>query len=102
MSQSRLILANGATGNQGGSVVDALLRCEHQVRALTRKADSAAANQLRPLLDWHMSLFEPTPLLTPCRMSNLTRCVSTQIDNNHDINPTPFASHPQPPFSSIR
>ncbi|MFN8488304.1 MAG: NmrA/HSCARG family protein [Caldilineaceae bacterium] len=47
MSQSKLVLVTGATGNQGGSVVDALLRRGHQVRALTRKADSPAANQLR-------------------------------------------------------
>ncbi len=37
MSQSKLILVTGATGNQGGAVVQALLAQGHQVRALTRK-----------------------------------------------------------------
>ena len=47
MSQSKLVLVTGATGNQGGAVVEALLTRGHQVRALTRNATSPAANRLR-------------------------------------------------------
>jgi len=47
MSPSRLVLVTGATGSQGGSVVQALLEQGHQVRGMTRNADSPAAKQLR-------------------------------------------------------
>ena len=47
MSQSKLVLVTGATGNQGGAVVEALLTRGHQVRALTRSSASSAANRLR-------------------------------------------------------
>jgi nucleoside-diphosphate-sugar epimerase len=40
MSQSKLVLVTGATGNQGGACVDALLTRGHQVRALTRNSAS--------------------------------------------------------------
>jgi uncharacterized protein YbjT (DUF2867 family) len=45
--QSKHVLVTGATGSQGGAVVDALLRRGHQVRALTRNVDSPVADQLR-------------------------------------------------------
>jgi uncharacterized protein YbjT (DUF2867 family) len=47
MSPSKLVLVTGATGSQGGSVVQALLKKGHQVRGMTRNADSPAAKQLR-------------------------------------------------------
>ena len=47
MSQSKLVLVTGATGKQGGAVVEALLTRGHQVRALTRNSASSAANRLR-------------------------------------------------------
>src|SRR6266436_2221828 len=47
MAQSKLVLVTGATGKQGGAVVEALLTRGHQVRALTRNAASPAANRLR-------------------------------------------------------
>ena len=47
MSQSKLVLVTGATGNQGGAVVQALLARGQQVRALTRNPASPAANRLR-------------------------------------------------------
>src|SRR6266404_2207771 len=47
MSQSKLVLVTGATGNQGGACVDALLTRGHQVRALTRNSASPAAKRLR-------------------------------------------------------
>src|SRR5438067_13928862 len=47
MSQSRLVLVTGATGNQGGACVEALLTRGHRVRALTRNSASPAANRLR-------------------------------------------------------
>ncbi|MFX1521547.1 MAG: NmrA/HSCARG family protein [Promethearchaeota archaeon] len=43
------ILVTGATGNQGGSVARRLLEHGHRVRALTRKPDSPAANELEKL-----------------------------------------------------
>ena len=46
MSISKLVLVTGATGNQGGSVVQALLTQGHQVRALTRNPASPAAKRL--------------------------------------------------------
>ena len=47
MSQPKLVLVTGATGKQGGAVVEALLIRGHQVRALTRNSASSAANRLR-------------------------------------------------------
>ncbi len=47
MSQSKLVLVTGATGNQGGAVVQALLTRGQQVRGLTRNSASPAANRLR-------------------------------------------------------
>lgn len=47
MSTSKLVLVTGATGSQGGSVVQALLKQGHQVRGMTRNAASPAAEQLR-------------------------------------------------------
>ena len=47
MPQSKLVLVTGATGKQGGAVVDSLLTRGHQVRALTRNSASPAANRLR-------------------------------------------------------
>src|SRR5258707_3897165 len=49
MSQSKLVLVTGATGKQGGVVVEALVTRGHQVRALTRNSASPAANRLRQL-----------------------------------------------------
>src|SRR5258708_35766210 len=46
MSQSKLVLVTGATGNQGGACVDALLTRGHHVRALTRNSPSPAATLL--------------------------------------------------------
>ena len=47
MPQSKLVLVTGATGKQGGAVVEVLLSRGHQVRALTRNSASPAANRLR-------------------------------------------------------
>src|SRR5246127_4638005 len=47
MAQSKHVLVTGATGKQGGAVVEALLTRRHQVRALTRNSASPAANRLR-------------------------------------------------------
>ena len=47
MSKSKLVLVTGATGKQGGAVVEALLTRGHQVRALTRNPASPAAFRLR-------------------------------------------------------
>jgi uncharacterized protein YbjT (DUF2867 family) len=46
MSEKRTVLVAGATGQQGGAVVDALLARGHGVRALTRRPDSPAAKAL--------------------------------------------------------
>src|SRR5258708_23149331 len=46
MSKSKLVVVTGATGKQGGAVVEALLTRGHQVRALTRNPASSAANRL--------------------------------------------------------
>ncbi|MFQ5595528.1 MAG: NmrA/HSCARG family protein [Anaerolineae bacterium] len=46
MSVSKLVLVTGATGNQGGAVVKALMNQSHQVRALTRNPTSPAAKRL--------------------------------------------------------
>ena len=47
MSESKLVLVTGATGNQGGACVEALLTRGHQVLALTRNSASPAAKRLR-------------------------------------------------------
>src|SRR5882762_3704453 len=47
MFQPKLVLVTGATGKQGGAVVEALLTRGHQVRAMTRDSASPAANRLR-------------------------------------------------------
>ncbi|KAF2218955.1 NmrA family protein [Elsinoe ampelina] len=48
---SKVILVTGATGKQGGSVVDALVSCERKedflILAVTRNADGEAARKLR-------------------------------------------------------
>jgi uncharacterized protein YbjT (DUF2867 family) len=46
MPQSRTVLVTGATGKQGGAVARALLARGHNVVALTRKPESAAAGRL--------------------------------------------------------
>src|ERR1700745_3370111 len=46
MPQSKLVLVTGATGKQGGAVVEVLLTRGHQVRALTRDSASPAAKRL--------------------------------------------------------
>lgn len=48
MAQKKLIAVMGATGCQGGAVVDALLKCSDQfdIRAITRNPDSKAAKAL--------------------------------------------------------
>lgn len=47
MSSSPTILVTGATGQQGGALAHLLLAKGQHVRALTRKADSPAASELR-------------------------------------------------------
>lgn len=49
MSDRRLILVTGATGQQGGSVARRLLEGGFSVRGITRKVESDAANELRGL-----------------------------------------------------
>ncbi len=46
MTTQLTVLVSGATGNQGGEVVQALLESGHKVRALTRNPDSPRARQL--------------------------------------------------------
>ena len=46
MSTSKHVLVTGATGQQGGAVVQALRARGHRVRGLTRKADSPKAQAL--------------------------------------------------------
>lgn len=47
-AETRRVLVVGATGNQGGAVVDALLEMDkpYDIRGLTRDAESAAAREL--------------------------------------------------------
>jgi hypothetical protein len=47
MNNPSITLVTGATGQQGGAVARLLLAQGHRVRALTRRADSPAANELR-------------------------------------------------------
>ena len=47
MNNPSTVLVTGATGQQGGALARLLLVNGRQVRALTRKADSPAANELR-------------------------------------------------------
>jgi uncharacterized protein YbjT (DUF2867 family) len=47
MSSPPTILVTGATGQQGGALTRLLLANGHRVRALTRKADSPTASELR-------------------------------------------------------
>jgi uncharacterized protein YbjT (DUF2867 family) len=49
MSQPRLVVVIGATGQQGGAVTRGLMARSHRVRALVRKPDSPAADSLRSL-----------------------------------------------------
>jgi uncharacterized protein YbjT (DUF2867 family) len=46
MSQKVTVVVTGATGKQGGAVARSLLERGHQVRAITRKPDSAQAREL--------------------------------------------------------
>ena len=46
MSTSKFVLVTGATGQQGGAVVQALLARGHRVRGLTRNTGSASATHL--------------------------------------------------------
>ena len=46
MSTLKLVLVTGATGNQGGAVVQALLNRGHRIRVLTRNSASPAAERL--------------------------------------------------------
>jgi uncharacterized protein YbjT (DUF2867 family) len=47
MGDSSTVLVTGATGQQGGALARLLLANGRHIRALTRKADSPAANELR-------------------------------------------------------
>jgi uncharacterized protein YbjT (DUF2867 family) len=46
MSEKLVVVVTGATGQQGGAVVNSLLERGHAVRAVTRNTDSAKARQL--------------------------------------------------------
>jgi uncharacterized protein YbjT (DUF2867 family) len=48
MSERKVVLVTGATGNQGGAVARALLGRGHRVLALTRRPRSEATRQLAP------------------------------------------------------
>ncbi|HEX3679057.1 MAG TPA: NmrA/HSCARG family protein [Galbitalea sp.] len=81
-TSGRLIAVIGATGNQGGSVVDALLSQGLAVRALARDSGSAAAQALR---DRGVDLLEGD-LTDPASLDSLLRGVdgvfamSTPVD----------------------
>lgn len=47
--EPKRVLVTGATGQQGGGLARLLLRRGHHVRAVSRKPDSTAANELRKL-----------------------------------------------------
>ena len=46
MGQRLVVVVTGATGKQGGAVVKGLLERGHEVRAVTRNADSPKAREL--------------------------------------------------------
>jgi uncharacterized protein YbjT (DUF2867 family) len=48
-SEPKHVLVTGATGQQGGGLARMLLQRGHYVRAMTRKPDGAAANELRKM-----------------------------------------------------
>jgi uncharacterized protein YbjT (DUF2867 family) len=48
-AEPKRVLVTGATGQQGGGLVRVLLQRGHHVRAMSRKPDSAAANELNKL-----------------------------------------------------
>jgi uncharacterized protein YbjT (DUF2867 family) len=81
-TSGRLIAVIGATGKQGGSVVDALLDEGHSARALVRDSGSAAAQALR---DRGVDLLEGD-LTDPASLESLMRGVdgvfamSTPVD----------------------
>lgn len=49
MANKLSVLVTGATGKQGGSLARLLLKKGHRVRALTRKPDAPAAQELKRL-----------------------------------------------------
>jgi len=49
MSDNKIILVTGATGQQGGAVARELLAGGHKIRAMTRKPDGPAAQALKKL-----------------------------------------------------
>ncbi len=49
MAKSLSVLVTGATGKQGGALARALLKKGHHVRALTRRPESGAAQELKRL-----------------------------------------------------
>ena len=46
MSQKLAVVVTGGAGKQGGAVVKSLFERGHEVRAVTRSADSAKAREL--------------------------------------------------------
>ena len=79
MSQKLTVVVTGATGKQGGAVVKNLLVRGHQVRAVTRSADSAKARELASagvLPDWR-----PLPIGSArCSLGELTTKNSIHIE----------------------
>ena len=49
MAHTLTVLVTGVTGKQGGALARLLLKKGHRVRAFTRRPDSPAAQQLKPL-----------------------------------------------------